>query len=43
MSVRQTAEGASDWRVATADGTQTFKPYYTIGGETTRLYQPVSA
>ena len=43
MSVRQTAAGASDWRVSTADGTQRFKPYYVIGSETTRLYQPVSA
>jgi len=43
MSVHQTAKGASDWRVSTADGTQTFKPYYTIGSETTRLYQLVSA
>ena len=39
MSVRQAIEGSSDWRVSTRDGTQTFKPYFAIAGETTRLYQ----
>lgn len=43
MAVRQVAPRAADWRVVTADGAQTFKPYFAIGGETTRLYQPVSA
>jgi hypothetical protein len=43
MTVKQTANGSVDWRVTTADGTQSFKPFYAIGGETTRLYQPVSA
>ncbi len=42
MAVRQVAAGGPDWRVETADGAQTFKPYFAIGGETTRLYQPVS-
>jgi DUF1680 family protein len=43
MAIRQSAAGAADWQVATADGVQTFRPYYTLGLETTRLYQPVSA
>jgi DUF1680 family protein len=43
MTIKQMARGSADWRVATADGVQQFKPFYAIGGETTRLYQPVSA
>jgi hypothetical protein len=43
MTVRQSAAGSGEWRASTADGVQTFKPYYLIGRETTRLYQPVSA
>jgi DUF1680 family protein len=42
LSVRQSAARASQWSVTTADGTQVFKPYYAVGLETTRLYQPVS-
>jgi DUF1680 family protein len=43
MSVRQVAASSSEWRALTADGTQSFKPYYAVGLESTRLYQPVSA
>ena len=43
MAIRQSAAGAADWQVATADGVQAFRPYYAIGLEATRLYQPVSA
>jgi DUF1680 family protein len=43
MSVRQVAARSSEWRVVTADGAQSFKPYYAVGLESTRLYQPVSA
>jgi hypothetical protein len=42
-SIRQVAARASEWRVVTGDGTQSFKPYFAIADETTRLYQPVSA
>ncbi|HEX3673958.1 MAG TPA: beta-L-arabinofuranosidase domain-containing protein [Rhizomicrobium sp.] len=42
-SIRQVAAGSSEWRVVTSDGAQSFKPYFAIGHETTRLYQPVSA
>jgi len=42
LSIRQTAAKSAEWVVTTADGTQRFKPYFAIGGETTRLYQPVS-
>ncbi|HYS46549.1 MAG TPA: beta-L-arabinofuranosidase domain-containing protein [Rhizomicrobium sp.] len=41
-AVRQTSPGAPEWRVATSDGIQIFKPYFAIGAaENTRLYQPV--
>jgi DUF1680 family protein len=43
LSLRQLAPGLGEWRVTTADGVQSFRPYYRIGSETTRLYQPVSA
>ena len=42
-SVRQTGRGSSEWRTTTGDGVQSFRPYFAIGRETTRLYQPVSA
>jgi DUF1680 family protein len=38
-SVRQTAPGSAEWRVSTSDGVQTFKPFFAVGSETTRLYQ----
>ena len=43
LSIRQTAAGSTDWRVISGDGAQGFKPYYALGFQTTRLYQPVSA
>jgi uncharacterized protein len=43
LAIRQLAPASTDWRARTADGTQAFKPYYALGFETTRLYQPVSA
>lgn len=43
LQVRQSAPGSSQWRVRTRDGVQLFQPYFAIGRETTRLYQPVSA
>ena len=42
LSTRQVAAGSSDWQVSTADGSQGFRPYFAVGFETTRLYQPVS-
>ena len=39
LSVRQTAAGSSEWRLVTADGTQSFRPYFAVGTGTTRLYQ----
>ncbi|HWA91451.1 MAG TPA: beta-L-arabinofuranosidase domain-containing protein [Rhizomicrobium sp.] len=39
MSVRQVARGSAEWRADTRDGVQTFKPYFAVGSETTRLYQ----
>jgi hypothetical protein len=42
-SIRQLAARSDEWLVTTADGVQSFKPYFAIGRETTRLYQPVSA
>lgn len=41
MSARQTAANEPEWRVVNADGAQTFKPYFAIARESTRLYQPV--
>jgi uncharacterized protein len=43
LGMRQVANGASEWRSATADGVQTFRPFFAVGEATTRLYQPVSA
>ena len=42
-ATRQAAPQSEEWRVRTADGEQVFKPYFAVNGETTRLYQPVSA
>jgi hypothetical protein len=39
LSVAQTAAGSSEWRLATADGVQSFRPYSAVGNGTTRLYQ----
>jgi DUF1680 family protein len=41
-SIRQIAARSSEWQVTTSDGVQSFKPYFAIERETTRLYQPVS-
>ena len=43
MTARQTAAGSAEWRINTADGAQSFKPYFAIDSQTTRLYQPVSS
>ena len=43
LGLRQVANGASEWRIATADGIQAFRPFFAVGDATTRLYQPVSA
>jgi hypothetical protein len=43
MTARQTAAGSAEWRINTADGAQTFNPYFAIDSQTTRLYQPVSS
>jgi hypothetical protein len=43
MTARQTAAGSAEWRINTADGVQTFKPYFAVDSQTTRLYQPVSS
>ena len=39
LSVRQTAAGSSEWRLVTADGMQSFRPYFAVGTGPTRLYQ----
>ena len=39
MSLRQTAPGAAEWRLAGDFGPQTFRPWFAIGQEPTRLYQ----
>jgi hypothetical protein len=39
LSMAQAATGSSEWRVTTADGTQSFRPYFAVGTGTTRLYQ----
>jgi len=39
--VRQVASGSAEWRAATPDGGQIFKPFFAIKNETTRLYQRV--
>jgi DUF1680 family protein len=43
LAVRQVSATSPAWQVSTADGAQSFRPYYAVGFETTRLYQPVSA
>jgi hypothetical protein len=43
LTAKQVAPAANEWRAVTADGTQAFKPFYAIGLEATRLYQPTSA
>jgi hypothetical protein len=43
MTARQTAAGSAEWRINTADGAQSFKPYFAIDSQATRLYQPVSS
>ena len=43
LAVRQTAPRSTEWRVATTDGVQAFRPFFDVGLATTRLYQPVSA
>jgi len=43
MATCQISPGSTEWQVATGDGAQDFRPYYAVGLETTRLYQPVSA
>ncbi|MES1197136.1 MAG: beta-L-arabinofuranosidase domain-containing protein [Pseudomonadota bacterium] len=40
MAATQTG---AEWRVSTAQGAQTFKPYFAINAEKTRLYQDVTA
>ena len=35
--------GAAEWRATALSGTQSFKPFYAMGREPTRLYQPLSA
>src|SRR4029077_8512882 len=39
LSVTQTTSGSAEWRLTTADGTQSFRPYFAIGTGATRLYQ----
>ena len=41
LTVRQASPQAPEWRAATSDVVQVFKPYFAIGSETTRLYQIV--
>jgi DUF1680 family protein len=43
LSAKQTAAQSSEWKAGTVDGTQSFRPFYAIGLEATRLYQPISA
>jgi len=43
LTAKQVGAGAAEWRGTTSDGTQSFKPFYAIGLEATRLYQPTSA
>ena len=41
-SLRQTAPGSTEWAFYGRTGATPFKPYFTIGGETTLLYQFVT-
>jgi hypothetical protein len=43
LTARQISARSADWRISTGDGVQTFKPFFAINSETTRLYQPVPA
>jgi DUF1680 family protein len=43
LAVRQVAPRSDEWRIATADGIQLFKPYFAITSELHRLYQQVPA
>lgn len=40
-AIKQESAGNAEWRVTTADGSQTFKPFFAIKQESTRLYQTV--
>lgn len=40
-SLRQRAAGAAEWTLEGGTGSQTFRPWFSIGGEATRLYQRV--
>jgi DUF1680 family protein len=41
LAIRQAAPRSPEWRVTSPGGTATFKPYFAIDRELTRLYQPV--
>ncbi len=41
LKIRQVGPGATEWRMTSSDGVQVFKPYFAVGQEATRLYQPV--
>ena len=43
LTAKQVHAGAAEWRATALSGTQSFKPFYAIGREPTRLYQPLSA
>jgi uncharacterized protein len=43
LTARQSAPSTALWNVSTRDGQQSFKPYYAVGTEATRLYHPTSA
>jgi DUF1680 family protein len=43
LTAKQAGLKAGEWRATTADGTQVFKPFYALGLEASRLYQPTSA
>jgi DUF1680 family protein len=42
LSARQIGPGAREWRLNGEDGEQRFAPFFAIGGEATRLYQPLT-
>ena len=42
LSAKQAGTSA-EWKAKTLSGAQSFKPFYAIDNETTRLYQPLSA
>ncbi len=43
LTAKQVQAGAAEWRATALSGTQSFKSFYAIGREPTRLYQPLSA